>query len=70
MAERNLKIKSFPLSNVTSMQSGKEHGNINILVDNETIYEIMAGTPIVFSLVVADSTEFDDVKKELEKGGE
>lgn len=75
MAERELKIKSFPLSNVTNARIGKEHGSITIMVDNQTVSNFMAGTPMVFALIVADADEFADVKSELDrkdalKGGE
>lgn len=65
MSERNMKIKSFPLTNVTYVTTGKEHGRITIMVDNQTASDIMAGKPIVFSLIVADAEEF-----EILKGGE
>lgn len=66
MAERNMKIKSFPASNVTNISAGKEYGRVTILIDNETAGKLMASDPIVFSLIVADPVQFDEVKKELE----
>ena len=66
MAERNLKIKSFPLSNVTNARIGKEHGNITIMVDNQTVSDFIAGNPMIFALIVADASEFENVKADLE----
>lgn len=57
-----MKIKSFPLSNVTYVTTEKEHGRITILVDNETATAIMSNKPIIFSLIVADANEFDALK--------
>lgn len=65
MAEREMKIKSFPLSNVTNARIGKEHGSVTIMVDNQTVSDFMAGNPMVFALIVADASEFDKVKAEL-----
>lgn len=67
MSERNLKIKSFPLSNVinASASAGKEHGSITIMVDNKTVYDFMVGNPMVFALIVADANEFEKIKAEL-----
>lgn len=72
MAERNLKIKSFPLSNVTNARIGKEHGTITIMVDNQTVSNFMAGLPMVFALITADADEFENIKAELSArvGGE
>lgn len=65
MAEREMKIKSFPLSNVTNARIGKEHGSVTIMVDNQTVSDFMAAKPMVFALIVADASEFDKVKAEL-----
>ena len=65
MAEREMKIKSFPLSNVTNARIGKEHGNITIMVDNQTVSDFMAAKPMVFALIVADADEFESIKAEL-----
>ena len=66
MADRNGKIKSFPVSNVTYAASGKVHGNLHIMVDNETATKIMLGDPIIFSLIVADVDEFEKTRADLE----
>ncbi len=65
MAERELKIKSFPLSNVTNARIGKEHGSITIMVDNQTVFDFIAGNPMIFALIVADASEFEKIKAEL-----
>lgn len=65
MAERNLKIKSFPLSNVTNARIGKEHGSVTIMVDNQTVSDFIAERPMVFALIVADADEFENIKAEL-----
>ena len=65
MAERELKIKSFPLSNVTNARIGKEHGSITIMVDNQTVSDFMIGNPMVFALIIADASEFEKTKAEL-----
>lgn len=71
MSLRNMKIKSFPLDNLRSASTGKLYGTLTICVDNETVRQIMYGDRIVFSLIIADGNEFDQVKAELdEKGGE
>lgn len=65
MAEREMKIKSFPLSNVTNARIGKEHGSLTIMVDNQTVSDFMAAKPMVFALIVADANEFESIKAEL-----
>ena len=62
MSERNMNIKSFPVTNVTYASTGKRHGTLTIMVDNETVSDIMTGKPIIFSLIVADATEFEALK--------
>lgn len=65
MCDRNMNIRAFPASNITYVKTGKQFGSITMNVDNETATKIMNGTPIIFSLIIADVTEFDKVKKEL-----
>ena len=69
MAGRNLKIKSFPLSNVTNARIGKEHGSLTIMVDNQTVSDFMAAKPMVLALIVADADEFESIKAELARIG-
>lgn len=64
MSERNMKIKSFPLSNMTYITTGKEVGRITLMIDNETAADIMAGKPVVFALIVADADEFKRIDRE------
>jgi len=64
MGERNLKIKAAGLGNVISAHLKGAIGEVTIGVDAETIKDILTGT-VVGMFVVADSKQFNTIKKEL-----
>jgi hypothetical protein len=70
MGKRNLDIRGFPLfDNLKSADIRGSNGMITLLVNPETVKDILVRKPLVGMLVIADADQFNLVKAELEKDG-
>jgi hypothetical protein len=65
MGDRNLKIKSAGLDNITSAKKWKNGlGKVEIVVDEETIIDLVTGS-LVGMFVVADKEQFKQVNQDI-----
>jgi hypothetical protein len=68
MARRNLDIRAFPMSdNLAAASADKTNGRITLLVNPETIMDMVQGKPLIGVLFIADGDQFEQVQAELER---
>lgn len=60
MGEHNEDIVSFPADNITKVNAGhkKGWGYVEVAIGKATAGKLMAGQPVIFSLIVADAAQF------------
>lgn len=67
MGKRNLDIRGFPLmANLKSANMNGKNGVVTMLVDPNTVRDLLIEKKLVGMLIVADAEQFDSLKSEME----
>jgi len=69
MCERNLDIRLSTLNNISDMRKVKAGTKVTIGVAGDVLNPIWRGE-LVGGFLLADKKQFEDIKRELEAGGE
>ena len=66
MSRRNLDIRGFPLMpNLKSANIGKINGIITMMVDPQTVKDILTEKPLIGMLLIADRKQYENIEAEL-----